>query len=56
MSFLLTWKVILTTDVVDSIKLTSYTASFDDDGDSECEGNDTLTDITFIGEGMFDPC
>ncbi|KAF8736376.1 hypothetical protein AX14_000408 [Amanita brunnescens Koide BX004] len=32
------------------VVLVDLEASFDDDGDSECEGNDTLTDITFIGE------
>ena len=37
-----------------NIKLTSYQASFDsDDG---CEGDDPETDVTFIGEGTFNPC
>lgn len=36
-----------------NIKLTSYKASFD--SDDKCEGDDTVTDVTFIGEGVFDP-
>ena len=35
-----------------NIKLTSYKASFDSDDKSE--GDDTVTDVTFIG-GVFDP-
>ncbi|KAF8690074.1 hypothetical protein AX14_003131 [Amanita brunnescens Koide BX004] len=35
------------------VMLVDSEASFDSDG--ECEGDDTLADVTFIGEGMFDP-
>ena len=35
------------------MKLTSYKATHDNDDD--CEGDDTVTDVTFIGEGVFDP-
>jgi hypothetical protein len=36
------------------MKLTSYKASLQY-SDNHCEGDDTITDVTFIGEGVFDP-
>ena len=35
------------------MKLISYKASLD--SDDNCESDDTVTDVTFIGEGVFDP-
>jgi hypothetical protein len=53
MSYSSTRKVILAIDS-SNMKLTSYKASLQY-SDNHCEGDDTIMDVTFIGEGVFDP-
>jgi hypothetical protein len=52
MSYSSTRKVILAIDS-SNMKLTSYKASLY--SNDNYEGDDTVMDVTFIGEGVFDP-